>query len=368
MKNTNHSPIVVVLSTRYLGNLILMTEAAKAIARQYGPDRVHFVADLAFRELLEDGVGLSNLIYYPRAEYESRSTLGRIAILWKLACQLARLRAQKCICLDEAKTSVVMSFFTRAAERIGDPLSRLQWLHTQTVASPARTHRFETYNQIALAGGVEVAARSPRFSISAAVQARMMRKLHAAGIDEARPLVVIHPGARNAYKQWYSSGFAQLIDALHDEGRQVAIVGGPGDQAKVADILRRSTYRPFDLSASRLGLAELAALFQHSAVVIGNDSGPIHLAGAAGTQTLSIFGPTDEQVWRPLSPRATIVRAAPPREGASFSIAADELAAPDFRGVRVPAVLDALAEMLPPASRAEPTSVSAPPAAAAAPR
>jgi len=53
--------------------------------------------------------------------------------------------------------------------------------------------------------------------------------------------------------------------------------------------------------------------------VISNDSGPMHLAAALGVRTLGIFGPTDEQGTRPMTPKFTLVRheCGPPRDSVS---------------------------------------------------
>ena len=59
-----------------------------------------------------------------------------------------------------------------------------------------------------------------------------------------------------------------------------------------------------------LSLPQVAALLQRSALFIGNDSGLMHLAAAANTPTIGLFGPTDAAVYAPAGPRATAVVAA----------------------------------------------------------
>jgi ADP-heptose:LPS heptosyltransferase len=62
------------------------------------------------------------------------------------------------------------------------------------------------------------------------------------------------------------------------------------------------------VTISDLHLAQLAALISGSDLYLGNDSGVSHLAGAVGTRTAALFGPSDIEQWAPRGPRVTILR------------------------------------------------------------
>ncbi|MBN2448026.1 MAG: glycosyltransferase family 9 protein, partial [Phycisphaerae bacterium] len=57
-----------------------------------------------------------------------------------------------------------------------------------------------------------------------------------------------------------------------------------------------------------------------AAVLLGNDSGPGHLAALLGTPTITLFGPTSATVWRPLGPRARIIVGSPDNGDATWAI------------------------------------------------
>ena len=59
----------------------------------------------------------------------------------------------------------------------------------------------------------------------------------------------------------------------------------------------------------QLDLVEAAACLKRAALFVGNDSGLMHMAAAAGTPTLGLFGPTDERLYAPWGEKARIVRA-----------------------------------------------------------
>jgi heptosyltransferase-3 len=56
-------------------------------------------------------------------------------------------------------------------------------------------------------------------------------------------------------------------------------------------------------------LYELACWLARGRLYIGNDSGITHLAAAAGTPVLAIFGPTDPEIWAPRGPHVRVVKA-----------------------------------------------------------
>lgn len=123
----------------------------------------------------------------------------------------------------------------------------------------------------------------------------------------ARPRVLLHPGgAVNPgmtllAKRWPPERFATLIGRLIAAGATPILTGGPGDRAAVAAVLAAlppDTPPPPDLSG-RLDLDGHAALAAACDLYIGHDSGPTHLAAAAGAPTVAIFGPTDPTVYAP---------------------------------------------------------------------
>ncbi|MBI2849355.1 MAG: glycosyltransferase family 9 protein [Chloroflexi bacterium] len=106
------------------------------------------------------------------------------------------------------------------------------------------------------------------------------------------PLVVIHPGTGAPIKQWTAKGFARVADALVERwDARVIITGMPSELTLVQRVSRAMT-KPSTMCVG-LTVGQLGALFRHSDLVIGVDSGALHLAVAMGTRTVHLYGPTD---------------------------------------------------------------------------
>jgi heptosyltransferase-2/heptosyltransferase-3 len=132
--------------------------------------------------------------------------------------------------------------------------------------------------------------------------------LAAHGAEHDR-LVAIHPGAGGPAKLWIAARWAMLADALAAQGYRVLLTGGPGERDLIEEIRQRLA-APALVLAGAATLGQLAALYRRCGLVLGVDSGPMHLATAAGVRTVVLFGPVDHHRFAPWGPpeRHTIVR------------------------------------------------------------
>jgi ADP-heptose:LPS heptosyltransferase len=121
--------------------------------------------------------------------------------------------------------------------------------------------------------------------------------------------VVFQPGAGSTAKVW--PGFAALADRLRAAGLPLVALAGPADGPVVQALLEVGALEE-DSLVRDWPLREIAALLSLARAVVGNDSGPTHLAAVVGCPTVALFGPTDPAVWAPLGAHVRVV-AGPPR-------------------------------------------------------
>lgn len=126
----------------------------------------------------------------------------------------------------------------------------------------------------------------------------------------AAPLgaVYLHPGAGKLKNRWPAERFAALAREL--VGRSLAVwwIEGPQDHGTVeAATAALGMKLPVARGES---IPMLAARFARAALYIGNDTGPLHLAGATGCPTVGVYGWTDPAEWRPVGACVRSVRAA----------------------------------------------------------
>ncbi len=120
-----------------------------------------------------------------------------------------------------------------------------------------------------------------------------------------RPLVALAPGATWATKRWDPRRLAEVGDALHGDGCALVLCAGPGDAAASAT-LRAALRAPLAADLTPLDVGGLAAALGEVSLLVTNDTGPAHLAGAVGTPALVVFGPTSPIRWGPAPPGRAI--------------------------------------------------------------
>ncbi|MDY6973494.1 MAG: lipopolysaccharide heptosyltransferase I [Thermodesulfobacteriota bacterium] len=105
-------------------------------------------------------------------------------------------------------------------------------------------------------------------------------------------IVAINPVARWKTKLWESERFAALADRIgNDLSCDIIFTGSERDRDTVEDISRMMTKTSVNL-AGRTNLKELACLYARCRALVSTDTGPMHIAAAAGCPVVALFGPT----------------------------------------------------------------------------
>jgi heptosyltransferase I len=107
-----------------------------------------------------------------------------------------------------------------------------------------------------------------------------------------RPFVLINPGAAWPNKRWPPERYGEVAAFLRDvRGLPSFVLWGPGEQGLAGAVVETSAGAARVAPAT--GLKDLLALSRAASLMISGDTGPLHIAAAAGTPTVSLFGPTD---------------------------------------------------------------------------
>jgi ADP-heptose:LPS heptosyltransferase len=131
------------------------------------------------------------------------------------------------------------------------------------------------------------------------------RWLTARGLGGNRPYVILHPGSGAAIKHWGVAHWARALERV-TAGRTLEIIlaGMPAEHpllAAVAAVLAGT--HPSHVYISEQGIGTYAALIAGARLMLGVDSGPLHVAVALGTPSVRLYGPTDPAHFGPWGPR-----------------------------------------------------------------
>ena len=205
-----------------------------------------------------------------------------------------------CVDLQGAVRSAVIGRWAKAKRLIGEYAPRewaARWLFSECVKTRG-VHVIEQSMEVMSAVTGEVLpVRAPLLPVDEEAE----RKAEAM----ATPFVLVHPGAGWGAKRWPAERYGTVAAALHAMGYAVMVNAGPGEEALASEVVTRSEGAADVL---RTSIAELIAVTRRAALVIGGDTGPLHLASALGRPVVGIYGPTDPARNGPFGGRFEVLR------------------------------------------------------------
>ena len=291
--NWNDIERVLLIRLRSIGDTVLATPSIEALKR--------FLPNAALDILVEDWVA-PVLAEHPSIDriitLEKKSLTARA----RVAQELRSRRYGVVYNLHGGTTATFLTRATGAHHRVGYASYQYSHLHNHQAPSPLllwgqqKTHSAE--QQLALLGwtGVPVTDRPrTRLAITREATASVDDVLFRSGLAE-REFALIHPAAAFATKQWSASNFAQVVDYLAERNILTAAIAAPNESAVLKELISASKSRVVSLS---LTLPEVTALAARSRLFVGNDSGIAHIAAAAGTPSVVVFGSSNVAHWRP---------------------------------------------------------------------
>jgi ADP-heptose:LPS heptosyltransferase len=186
--------------------------------------------------------------------------------------------------------------------RIGYDRPETRPFLTEALPYAAGRHEVEQNGDLlaALAGpGAAWELGPTRFAISGFDRVWADDWLQGRGLKPGAPLVAIHAGAGAAVKLWPAATWARVADALAEEhGAQILLTGAAEERPLTRAIAETMAHPAID-AAGETSLGRLAALLERCALVLGSDSGPLHLAVAAGAPTIHLYGPVSPAAFGP---------------------------------------------------------------------
>jgi lipopolysaccharide heptosyltransferase I len=287
-----------------IGDVVHTLPALSAVRRALPGAEISWVVERGAAEILRDNPIIENLIVADTKALRRAPVSGET--LSATRRQLRRLRASSfdsALDFQGLLKSALIARLSGASRTYGfaranlrEPASRFL-LHEQ-IETPARAHVIRK-NLALVAGalGVEVPTDPDDFEFPIATDESHESEAEAAA---GEPFAILNPGGGWVTKLWGADRFGALADALWaSHGLRSLVTHGPGETELARQVVassRLGAARPVNLS-----LKGFYALARRARVYVGGDTGPTHLAIAAGAPAVGLFGPTEW--WRNGSPR-----------------------------------------------------------------
>lgn len=289
---------ILIIKLSAIGDVVQTLPALEAIKSACPESEVDWVVEEAAAGILEGHPLVSRLLVSRRKAWMgmlkrpgtflrgSRELFGFITMLRKTRYDIA-------IDFQGLLKSGIVIGLSRAERKIGFAGTRefsSLFLNERLPAYDIERHALERYLDIArYLGAIDPPGRC---SLPIEREQALMRERLGKATGAGKRTVVLNPVARWKTKLWPEEKFARLADRLMAErGATVIFTGSPADREVISRIIGMMDGRPLNW-AGETTLKELAALASLADLFITTDTGPMHLAAAAGGKVVALFGPT----------------------------------------------------------------------------
>ena len=273
---------ICILRLSAIGDACNAASVVQAIQRQYPAAQITWVIGRVEAAFLGHLPGIEFVIFDKSRGWRAYRDLYRA---------LAGRRFDVLLHMQLALRANIASLCIRARRRIGFDRARSKELHglfiNERIAPRQGMHVLDGFRQFASAIGVPLAAPEWDIPVTAADDEWARAQLD----PEARGHLVLVPAASAPERNWPVARYAVLAEHAAAQGFAVYLCGGPTDTERqlAAQIIAQSRVPVSDLVGSS-SLRQLYALLRQVSLVVAPDTGPVHMAVAAGTPVIGLYG------------------------------------------------------------------------------
>ncbi len=286
---------ILIVNVNWIGDVLFSTPAIRALRRHFPDAHIACMVVPRCREVLELNPNINELIIYDeKGEYKGLT--GKMRLISEL-----KARSFDIVFLfHRSLTRTLMVALSGIKERVGiDNPKRGFLLSRKVLPPPPDIHKVEQFLNIVKVTGVRDCGKDMEVHVSKSDEAFAEAFLKSQGIKRGEPFVVLNAGGNWDMKRWPAENFAELGNKLGKEYGMPVVLTGAGKDVGLAEKIAGMMKKKPVIAAGTTSLRQLASIMKRSALVVSNDSGPMHIAVSQGARTIAIFGPTDPKLTGP---------------------------------------------------------------------
>jgi heptosyltransferase-2 len=300
--NKESTRSVFVVSMKRIGDAVLSIPTFRAIKECIPQSLVTVYAEPYIQDILERIPSIDAIVPYKKRS----SFLKKARQVRKLTYNSFDLAVD--LTCDYTLEGGLWTLLSGAKYRVGYDTRKRGFLFNQPIKhEPEGKHIIDEILAIVQSIGLETRDKSLSLTASKEAEETIHKFLREKGVKSGERLIGIHPGGYYITQRWLPERFAEVADKLIQKHKaRIILMGGPKEEKLIAEIKTSMTQHPLTVINQPLG--NLLALIQTCQLLICNNSGPLHMATAVGTPTVSTMGPTIPERWWPRGDEHQVIR------------------------------------------------------------
>lgn len=280
---------VLIVKVTSLGDIVHGLPLVSDLHRAYPGIAVDWAADAAFADILRWHPGIDRVLCAPLRRFKKQRSLADFKAIAASIAELRRVKYDAVVDVHGVYKSAIISFLARAKSRYG---YRAEYLGERgaAFAYSRRFRRFEGFNAWdGLRKSVSEALGYPLVG-GARFDLRLPEQLAVPALAGSRPFAMFFHATSSEQKKWPVANWQAIGRHLLERGVRVALPWG--SEAEHASAQAIASGIPGAIVLPRLSIEEVARHIGRSCLVVGTDTGFVHLASAVTKPTVMIFTAT----------------------------------------------------------------------------
>lgn len=295
---------ILVIDFGQLGDVVLSLPALRAIRQRFPDARITVAAGKPAHEVVALSGYADEIFDVDRVGLRDGNTLVSI---WRIFQFVKRVRQAKfdfVIDLHSLSETNLLGYLSGAPHRLysrrpGRSLDYLANFKPRPVPEEKDRHAVDRYLDVIEPLGIQNASRVPVLKTSGAGDSAVDALLKKEKAQSGELLVGLFPGAGHVTRRWPLEHYVQLADHLIRNQRvRVIVFAGPEERAFVSEM--RKMFPPASIFFDRLTIPQLVSAEARLTLMVSNDTGPAHLAAAAGVPVIVIMDRPTPHAFTPI--------------------------------------------------------------------
>ena len=290
---------ILVVRYRFIGDTILTVPFLRHLRKAYPNAVIDVLVGPESGQVLANCPYINELITFDTTRFHKYdSGKGKARSFFSYVFELRKRRYDTVFLLKRSFSSALLAFLIGARQRIGYNTEGRRCLLTLPVVWDTARHEVQSTLDVLRAAGLRADDDYLEAWPSAPEKAEVLARVPAL-FGKKRPLIVFHAAAAHGDKLYPLESWAVVIKEMVKRTGALALFTGSAQDIPIYEELGRLAGVDAEIVAGKLDLRQTMALLSMVDLAVCTDSGPAHLAAAAGIPVVTLFGPTDPARWAP---------------------------------------------------------------------
>ncbi|MCX7726976.1 MAG: lipopolysaccharide heptosyltransferase II [Chitinispirillaceae bacterium] len=292
----DYSNIKRILIIRWccIGDVLQTTPLIRALRKRFPDAQIDYMTNNWSRAVLENNPYLNSIINYRERSFS-------FLLYQQRLFRKENKKYDVVFVCDDSLFPILMAFFTGAKYRIGFNANNRGFLLTHSVKRyfGDKWHVIDAYLELGRIVGVKDEGMKMDMFLTQEEIAWAKKFIEEKKISLDRKIICIFPGGASnpgdvmPSRRWIPQRYGKVSEILHNIFDVEIILMGANSDLEIINEVKRYVSYDIKVIVGETTLRQVAAIIKHCHLLIGNDTGPLHMAAALGIPTICIFGPSD---------------------------------------------------------------------------